>query len=124
MSSRLHTAAFSLVELLVVITAIAVLVTVAIPSIANITSSAQRSSEKRNAQNMASVFAAARGAGFTNSVADAAEVASFLTNGISVTNGGLVMSFRVDGLATEQVTRAGAFLSVSNNNVVYNPGTD
>jgi len=113
-----------LVELLVVITAIAVLVTVAIPSIANITSSAQRSSEKRNAQNMAAVFAAARGAGFTNSVADVAAVASFLTNGISVTNGGLVMSFRVDGLATEQVTRAGAFLSVSNNNVVYNPGTD
>lgn len=107
-----------------VITIIAVLATVAVPTVANIASSATRSSEKRNAQNIASVFTAARGAGFTNSVADAAAVASFLTNGITVTNGGLVMSFRVDGLTSDQVTRAGAFLTVSSNNVAYNPGTN
>lgn len=115
---------FSLVELLVVIAVIAIIAAIAIPNIANITSSASRSSQKRNAQNMASVFASARAAGYTNAVADTAAAATALTNGISVTNGGQVMSFRVDGLTSTEITAAGAFLTTSNNNLIYNPGTN
>ncbi len=124
MSTRFHNSGFSLVELLVVITAIAVLVTVAIAAVGNVIAAASRSSAKRNAQNMASVFATARASGYTSATTDLAPLASELTNGISVTNGGQIVTFRIDGLTSAQVTAAGAFLSATNSELVYNPGTN
>lgn len=115
---------FSLVELLVVIAVIAIIAAIAIPNIANITGAASQSSAKRNAQNMASVFASAQAAGYSNSAATVVAISALLTNGVSVTNGGQVMTFRVDGLSPAQITAASPFLNATTNGLIYNPGTN
>lgn len=97
---------FSLVELLVVIAVIAVIAAIAIPSIAGITSAARYSKDKRNAQNLASTSAAARAAGLTDSWANVGIGIAAMTNGVSVTNGGVPFSFRVDGLNPTEITGA------------------
>ncbi len=115
---------FSLVELLVVIAVIAIIAAIAIPNIANITGAASQSSARRNAQNLASVFASAQAAGYSNAASSVVAIAGLLTNGVSVTNGGQVMTFRVDGLSPAQITAATPFLTPGANSLIYNPGTN
>jgi len=55
---------FSLVEMLVVIAVIGILAAVAVPNIGRINSAAEVSKDRRNAQQLASVFAAAQAAGY------------------------------------------------------------
>ena len=108
--------AFSLVELLVVIAVIAVIAAIAIPNISGITQQAAKSSGKRNAQNLASVSAAASAAGYTNVAASMTAAINNLTNGISVTNNGQVMGpFKVDGLPSD--------LSLVTNNLTFDTTT-
>ena len=95
-----------MVELLVVIAVIAVIAAIAIPSIAGVTSAARYSKDKRNAQNLASTSAAARAAGLTNSWGTVAIGIAAMTNGVSVTNGGVPFSFRVDGLNATEIAGA------------------
>ena len=61
---------FSLVELLVVIAVIGVIAAIAIPAMSNIFGNSKQAKAKRNAQNIASVYAAARAAGASFSVAN------------------------------------------------------
>ena len=86
-SSQPH--GFSLVELLVVIAVIGVIAAIAIPAMSNIFGNSRSSATKRNAQNIASTYAAARAAGasFTGgtngAVADEAAAASQLNDGVN-----------------------------------------
>jgi len=105
--------AFSLVELLVVIAVIAIIAAIAIPNIANITDSAGEAAARRNAQNIASVYAAARAAGSDGLVgANPTALTQNLRDG--VTGGGTFtnMVFRVDGLSDTDVTAAIEYLDI------------
>ncbi len=55
---------FSLVEMLVVIAVIGIIAAIAVPNIGKITDSAKDSTLRRNAQNIASVFASAQAVGY------------------------------------------------------------
>jgi prepilin-type N-terminal cleavage/methylation domain-containing protein len=109
--------AFSLVELLVVIMVIAIIAAVAIPNIAGVLNNATTASDRRNAQHVASIAAAAIGAGATNLGSTVAEVASNLGGGVYVTNGVIVNGpFRLDGL---NGTNYEAYLTATNGSVMY-----
>ena len=115
---------FSLVELLVVIAVIAVIAAIAIPSIAGITNAARYSKDKRNAQNLASTSAAARAAGLTNSWDSVTNGINALTAGITVANGGVSFTFRVDGLNATEIAGATNHLGTAApgvNSLVYAP---
>jgi type IV pilus assembly protein PilA len=115
--------AFSLVELLVVIAVIAIIAAIAIPNIANITGGAQDSANRRNAQNLASVASAARAAGYTNTHGTPTAWVNALAEGVSVSNsfGQLVGDFKIDGISGQALTNCLDYLSVTNDNLVYNP---
>ena len=59
---------FSLVEMLVVIAVIGIIAAIAVPNIGRINDSAKDATYRRNAQNVASVFASAQAAGLDFSV--------------------------------------------------------
>ncbi|MGY8641239.1 MAG: prepilin-type N-terminal cleavage/methylation domain-containing protein [Verrucomicrobiales bacterium] len=65
-------AGFSLVEMLVVIAVIGIIAAIAIPNIGKINDSAKDARKRRNAQSIASVFAAANAAGLDFSTTPAA----------------------------------------------------
>lgn len=113
---------FSLVELLVVIAVIAIIAAIAIPNIANVTGAARESSYQRNAQNIASVATSARAAGYTTAwPTDATTLLSTLTTGVSVTQNGQTMTFRVDAIPAADIGEIDDYLTITTNNVVYSP---
>jgi len=57
-------AGFSLVEMLVVIAVIGIIAAIAVPNIGRINDSAKDARKRRNAQNVASIFASAQAAGY------------------------------------------------------------
>jgi len=103
---------FSLVEMLVVIAVIGIIAAIAIPAISNVTSSAGTATAKRNAQNIASVYASGNAAGVSwpaaaTGLSGAAAIIDRVTQGVSGTSG----TFRVDGLNAAAKTAAAAYLS-------------
>lgn len=62
-NTRSLKAGFSLVEMLVVIAVIGIIAAIAVPNIGRINDSAKDATYRRNAQNLASVFASAQAAG-------------------------------------------------------------
>ena len=64
---------FSLVEMLVVIAVIGIIAAIAVPNIGRINDSAKDAPYRRNAQNIASVFASAQAAGVDFSASSTAE---------------------------------------------------
>lgn len=122
-SGRGTLAAFSLVELLVVIGVIGLLASIAIPSIINITAAAKTAKDQRNAQTITSVAAAARAAGFegwgtTSNAITNLLAGVYLTNS---TNAGQVMVFRIDSIPAADQASAATYLSISGNSVIYIP---
>jgi|GEM_PF-1738408 len=123
--------AFSLVELLVVIAVIAVIAAIAIPNIANITQSADKATQLRNAQSLAMTYNNYAEAYYAQSNAypragtlTVALALSDMAAGQSVPNNrlGVTNSFRLSGITTANT--ATNKLDVSNNQLVFTPGTN
>lgn len=116
-------AAFSLVELLVVIAVIGLIAAIAIPNIANLTGAASTGAAKRNAQNIVSTYSAAVAAG--HSALGSEELCvNEITSATPVSAGG--GSFNVPGMAGPDITAARAHISYANGMLTYTPdaGTD
>jgi len=113
----------------VVIAVIAIIAAIAIPNIANVTGAAQEAKNQRNAQTLASLASQARAAGYNNTWADLPAAITDLCsgNGAQVTNGTLVMSFRLDGLSAAEQTNASTYLGFDTNSpgyIIYQPTTN
>lgn len=114
-SAKAH-AAFSLVELLVVIAVIGIIAAIAIPNIAGITSQATAAKTQRNAQSVASTFSAARAAGNATAVADVSAAVDAVTTspGLTGTGNFSTSTFYVPLSATEiAAVKASPQLSLS-----------
>jgi type IV pilus assembly protein PilA len=119
--TSLKAGGFSLVELLVVIAVIAIIAAIAIPNIANITGSATETAAQRNAQNLASVYAAAVAAGWAADNGTPAldgdrdvNIASLTSEtGVVVTQGGQDLEFRVDGINDDDLPRIRRYLDAN-----------
>ena len=121
---------FSLVELLVVIAVIGVIAAIAIPAMSNIFGNSRTAKAKRNAQNIASAYAAARAAGasFTGGAGGAVltEDAAWdqLSAGINGTGAFTTSRFQVV-LDDQEQTAAGAYLEYDvTNDILQYTGTD
>jgi len=81
-----RSAGFSLVEMLVVIAVIGIIAAIAVPNIGRINDSAKDATYRRNAQNLASVFATAQAAGvdFSSASTDEADVIEAVIAGATV----------------------------------------
>ena len=111
--------AFSLVEMLVVIAVIGIIAAIAVPNIGRINDSAKEATARRNAQNIASVFASAQAAGlnFAATSTTPANIAQAVVTGAKVTEKGPFENtwFGVPGLTTADQTAALKFLSYDTN---------
>ncbi len=117
--------AFSLVEMLSVIAVIGIISAIAIPQISRINGSAREATAKRNAQNIASVFASAQAAGLNFRESTLSETVS------RVSDGGLVPSGTFEGayfglaLSNAEQTRALPYLALEGSDgVIYTGDTD
>ncbi len=114
---------FSLVELLVVIAVIGVIAAIAIPAMSGIFGKSEEAKTKRNAQNIASVYAAAKAAGNTQVFTDKATALSTLTAGGLAGSGAFTGSSFVAKMGTTERDAAGSFLSFDATNGVTYTGT-
>jgi type IV pilus assembly protein PilA len=116
---------FSLVEMLVVIAVIGIIAAIAVPNIGRINESAKEATNRRNAQNIASVFASAQAAGlnFAGTATDKAVIAAAVVTGAKVTEKGPFENtwFGVPGLASPDVTSALTYLEwdTDSNQLLY-----
>lgn len=112
-------AGFSLVEMLVVIAVIGIIAAIAVPNIGRINDSAKEATARRNAQNIASVFASAQAAGLNFATASTApkDIASAVVTGAKVTEKGPFEDtwFGVPGLTAADQTAALVYLSYDAN---------
>jgi len=120
-----QSAGFSLAELLVVISVIAIIGGVALPSIVNVTRSADQATKLRNAQNIAATynlyaeaFYAVNNAYPSNTLEAAI---GLMANGTSVTNNRLNVTnfFRLPGIVTTEI--ATNKLTLVGNQIVFDP---
>ena len=97
--------AFSLVEILVVVAVIGLIAAIAVPTIANITSTADEESAKRNAQSICALHNGARAAGIEFATGSESEIIDALMAGVS---GGDVdgSEFKLSGLSVEEKAQA------------------
>lgn len=105
LSASLHRkAGFSLVEMLVVIAVIGIIAAIAVPNIGRINDSAKEATNRRNAQNIASVFASAQAAGlnFASGDQNPSNIVSRIVAGGTVTEQGPFKDtfFGVPGLSS------------------------
>jgi prepilin-type N-terminal cleavage/methylation domain-containing protein len=108
---------FSLVELLVVIAVIGILAAIAIPALSNVFESSTQAKTKRNAQNIASTFTAARAAGASISVTGSTttervrSIATSLANGVTGSGAFGNTKFQISNLSQAEQDSAAAFLN-------------
>ncbi len=114
---------FSLVELLVVIAVIAILAGFAIPNILYVTTAARTAKDQRNARMIASLAAAARGAGYGEVWGSKSNAITILSDGILITNANSsnVMTFRIDTMPVADQSAAAGYLSLNGSNLSYIP---
>ncbi|MCB1229605.1 MAG: prepilin-type N-terminal cleavage/methylation domain-containing protein [Verrucomicrobiae bacterium] len=116
-------AAFSLVEMLVVIAVIGIIAAIAIPNIGKINDTAEKSKDRRNAQNLASVCASAQAAGldFVGSETDPKVIVKQMVEvGGSPADGPFQGTFfGVPGLDAEEQVSATTYLTVANGLLQY-----
>lgn len=98
---------FSLVEMLVVIAVIGIIAAIAIPNVSQINGAAKKASSRRNAQGIASIFAAAKAAGHDFSAGgtrDKAAIIDAIIAGKTITDAGPYNGayFGIPGLIAEQ----------------------
>ena len=125
---------FSLVEMLVVIAVIGVIAAIAVPNISKINRGAKYAKDQRNAQQIASVVAAADAAGhdFIGTSTTAAAVITKVITGYTMTtadNPSLAGTFfGVPALGTPEQTGATKFLTITGGRMVHDadltPPTD
>jgi len=112
-------AGFSLVEMLVVIAVIGIIAAIAVPNIGRINDSAKEAVARRNAQNIASVFASAQAAGlrFGGASTKATDIAKAIVTGAKVTEKGPFENtwFGVPGLTATDQTAAVKYLAYDAN---------
>ncbi|MCB1076413.1 MAG: prepilin-type N-terminal cleavage/methylation domain-containing protein [Verrucomicrobiae bacterium] len=119
---NLWKAGFSLVEMLVVIAVIGIIAAIAIPNIGKINDTAEKSKDRRNAQNLASVCASAQAAGhdFVGTNTNVGTVVAAIVTGATAADGPFQGTFfGVPGLDTEEQTSAAAYLSIANGLLTY-----
>ena len=122
---------FSLVEMLVVIAVIGVIAAIAVPNISKINRGARYAKDQRNAQQIASVIAAAEAAGhdFIGTSTTVAAVINKVRTGHTLTtaeNPSLAGTFfGVPELSNEERTGAANFLNIdtTNNRITYDAAT-
>jgi type IV pilus assembly protein PilA len=112
-------AGFSLVEMLVVIAVIGIIAAIAVPNIGRINDSAKEATARRNAQNLASVFASAQAAGlrFGGTATTPAAITTAIVTGAKVTEKGPFENtwFGVPGLTATDQTAAVKYLAYDAN---------
>ncbi|MCB1203177.1 MAG: prepilin-type N-terminal cleavage/methylation domain-containing protein [Verrucomicrobiae bacterium] len=119
---------FSLVEMLVVIAVIGIIAAIAVPNIGRINDSAKEATARRNAQNVASVFASAQAAGLNFAAASTtpSDIVTAVVTGAKVTEKGPFENtwFGVPGLTSADQTAALKYLSYDSNSaqLLYNGG--
>lgn len=115
--------AFSLFEMLMFLSIVGILVTMAIPLFGN-TEPANRSKDQRNAQSFCFLASAAQAAGanITSGTTDVEVVLRRLIDGVTVTSGPLSgRTFKFPDATDEVVTYASEFLKLHNGSLIYSP---
>jgi type IV pilus assembly protein PilA len=124
-------AGFSLVELLVVIAVIGILAAIAIPALSNIFDSADNAKARRNAQNLASTYGAARAAGATvaelgGSGTDADATGATILAAVAKLKDGVAgkgsfsnTKFTLSDLSSDECGDAAAYLTWKGGELVY-----
>lgn len=118
-------AGFSLVEMLVVIAVIGIIAAIAVPNIGRINQSAQEATAKRNAQNLASVFASGTAAGldFVNGASTAGAIAQNVITGATIpaNDPGPFAGtfFGVPGLSADDRDAAAVYLEIQGDQLIY-----
>jgi len=111
--------AFSLVEMLVVIAVIGIIAAIAVPNIGRINDSAKEATSRRNAQNVASVFASAQAAGLNFAAASTtpSDIVQAVVTGAKVTEKGPFENtwFGVPGLTSDDQSAALKYLTYDAN---------
>ena len=117
---------FSLVEMLVVIAVIGIIAAIAVPNIGRINDAAQEAKDRRNAQNIASIYASAHAAGHDFWDTDiATTVAAIVTPGHTIADPQSPFDgtfFGVPNLSATEQAAAIAFLELNaaSGMLVYN----
>ncbi len=116
-------AGFSLVEMLVVIAVIGIIAAIAVPNIGRINESAKEATNRRNAQNLASVYASANAAGHAFPGNTTAEIAAAIVTGHMIPENDQSpfagTFFGVPGLSKTDLDNAATYLDIQGGQLIY-----